>query len=147
MNIAFVISGILSVMSVMASAEVQNGYRCATTQVFTWPVKTPAGTDVEHTVRVTMESYSDNDYQAKISAAQSAWKVCRQTLGQKFNEDWRALGFESAPKPIDEFGEQRPPKICIDIYKRPDLFECLQVSRQAMPGEDPFVLVEATILK
>ena len=132
-----------------AQAEVQSqqGYRCITIQTFLWPMKNPSGLDVVHTVRVVMESYSTDDYQAKISAAQAAWKTCRQTLGIRFDEDWSALGADRAPFPPDEFGQPRPPKICETIYKRPDLYECNHVARQADQTADPFVLIENVILK
>ncbi len=132
-----------------AQAKVQNGMRCTTTQTFTWPVANPDGKFIEHTVKITMDFYGEETQELQtISSAQAAWKTCNQTFGQKFNEDWRELGLDSAPFPIDEFGQSRPPKICVTIYKQPELYRCEQVTREPSDlSKDPFVLVERTVLK
>jgi hypothetical protein len=137
--------GLLISMST-ARADVQKGFRCSTTQAFIWPILGPHGEQLEHTVRVVMESYGTDDF-TEMSAAQAAWKVCRDALGRQFDEDWRQFGFARAPLPIDEVGEQKQPRMCETRYKNPALYLCEEVTRQGNATDDLFVLVEKTILK
>lgn len=130
-------------MPSLARAEIQSGYRCTTTQTFTWPVEAPNGSKVEHTARITIESYNTDDYLAKVASAMAAWKSCRQILHRKFDDDWRQIGFAGAPYP----GERRPLKICEDFYEKPELFTCVAVTRPVDLDQNSIVIIEKIILR
>ncbi len=56
------------------------------------------------------------------------WKKCRQNLGRQFKAHWNQFGFESAPFPEDEFGDPRPPAICLSFVGHENLYSCEEIA-------------------